>query len=186
MCTHFYDASVPVFVRYLERTSGLVSVAASHARATGRSPHEILEARLVSGMLPFQSQVEIAANFSLRTCFPLVGQAVPPYGEFPSTLEGLCARLARASAMVSALQPEQFEGAELRVVRDTAGQAALALSATEFLFQYALPNFFFHVSAAYAILRSLGACLGKEQFDGFHSYPPMSSNLMHHDSRRRN
>jgi hypothetical protein len=171
MTSHFYDATVPVFVRYLERVSGLVSAAEAHAQACGGNLQELLDARLAPGMLPFHAQVEIAANFSLRTCFPLVGQETPPYGTFPSTSDGLRARLARASAMVIALLPEQFEGAEQRVIRDLAGQAELRLPAAAFLFQYALPNFFFHVSAAYAILRGRGVSLGKEQFDGFHSYP---------------
>lgn len=171
MSAYLHEASVPVFLRYLERLAGLVGIAESHAEVCGLEFSEVLGARLAPDMLPFETQVQIAVNFVLRACFPLAGQAVPPYGEFPATFEGLRSRISRAVSLVRQLGPAQFEGAESRMVRDDAGQAVVCLPAPQFLFQYALPNFFFHVTAAYAILRSQGAVLGKEHFDGFHSYP---------------
>jgi uncharacterized protein len=170
MPAHLYQASVPVFMHYLERLEGLVNSAESYAICHSINASDLLAARLAPDMLPFELQVRIAANFALRACFPLVGQDVPPFGEFPATFQGLQAAITRIKALVSSLQPTQFNGAESRLVQDRAGQAIVSLPAAEFLLQYALPNFFFHMVAAYTILRSRGVVLGKNDFDGFHSY----------------
>ena len=169
-----YEASVPVYLRYLERLRGLVDAAESHARSRGLEAKELLSARLALDMHPFEMQVLIAANFALRACFPLAGQAIPPFGEFPPTFDGLRSRIAHVVALLRTLQPRQFEGGESRVVESKAGNAPVSLNAAEFLLHYALPNFYFHVTAAYAILRSRGVAIGKQQFDGFHSYEPQT------------
>ena len=168
MSANLYETSVPVFLRYLERLSGLVSIAESYAAANSL---DLLQARLASDMLPFERQVQVAANFALRTCFPLASQAVPPYGDFPATYEGLQSGISRVKTLLLSLQASQFASAESRVIHDGAGRAMVSLPGAEFLSQYALPNFYFHLVTAYAILRNQGAPLGKEHFDGFHSYP---------------
>ena len=165
-----YEASIPVFLRYLERLAGLVDAAESHVRSHRIEAEELLSARLAPDMLPFETQVRIAANFALRACFPLAGQDVPPYGEFEVSFAGLRACIARAAHQVSSLEPALFEGSESRILESKAGDARVTLPAAEFLFQYALPNFFFHLTAAYSILRSRGVAIGKADFDGFHSY----------------
>jgi len=175
--THFlYSASVPVFLRYLERLAALVDTAEAHAQAQGMAAAQMLQARLAPDMHPFASQVEIAANFTLRACYPLAGRDVPPYGAPSTSINALRARIAHAAALLRDLQPAHFENSAARQLHSAAGNAVVSLPATEFLFQYALPNFFFHVTAAYAILRSTGVAVGKEDFDGFHSYPPENSN----------
>jgi hypothetical protein len=171
MSSHLYQASVPVFLRYLERLRGLVDIAQAHALNHGLDPTELLAARLAPDMMPLEMQVQVAANFALRASYPLAGQTIPPYGDFPATFDGLRARIAYVTDLISSLQPTQFEKADLRVLHSRAGQADVELPAAEFLFQYTLPNFFFHVTAAYSILRSLGVAVGKADFDGFHSYP---------------
>ncbi|MDN3920729.1 DUF1993 domain-containing protein [Roseateles violae] len=162
-----YESSVPVFLRYLPRLAGLVDKA---AEAAAGDAAVLLAARLAPDMLPFESQVQIAAHFALRACFPLAGQPVPDFGEFPSGFDGLRDRIARAIALLQDLAPAQFEAGPDRLLRERAGQAELALPAVEFLHHYALPNFFFHLSCAYAILRARGLALGKQDFDGFHRY----------------
>ncbi|WP_341887251.1 DUF1993 domain-containing protein [Variovorax sp. YR752] len=170
----FHAASVPVFLSYLERLRHLVDAAEAFAVRRGDAAPEWLEARLAADMLPFEQQVSIAAHFALRACFPLAGLPVPPYGDFPATFDGLRQRIARVVELLGALDPAQFEGAGSRVAHSTAGHAQVALPAAQFLLQYALPNFFFHLTTAYAILRQRGVALGKQDFDGFHSYaaPP--------------
>jgi uncharacterized protein len=174
MTTLLYDASVPVFLRYLERLECFVDAAEAFARASARdrqaSIDELLAARLEPDMLPFEQQVLIATNFSLRACFPLADEPIPPDGEFPATAAGLRARAHRAAALLRSLPPARFDDAQARVLESRAGLALVRLPAAQFLFEYALPNFFFHVTAAYAILRSQGVPLGKEDFDGFHAY----------------
>ncbi len=172
MSVWLYEASVPVFLRYLDRLRGLIDAAEAHAESHHLTEPELLGARLAASMHPFESQVTIAAGFALRACFPLAGQAIPASGEFPATISGLRARVAHVVALLNTLAPAQFEHGEPRMLHSQAGNALVSLPAPEFLFQYALPNFFFHLTSAYAILRSLGLPLGKEQFDGFHRYPP--------------
>ena len=165
-----YEASVPVFLRYLERLGGLVDAAEACAAQGGRAADDVLAARLAPDMLPFATQVEIAANFGLRACFPLAGLPVPPYGEFAPGFDGLRARIGHVAGLLRALPPDRYAGAASRTLESRAGEALVSLPASEFLFQYALPNFLFHVTTAYAILRSLGVPLGKRDYDGFHAY----------------
>jgi hypothetical protein len=171
MPSFFYSASVPVLVRYLDRLTELVDLAEKHTEIYGLAAEEALDARISNEMFPFEVQVRIAANFALRASFPLTGKAVPHVEEFPASFAGLRSRISRSASLVRELQCNEFEIAETRTVQDVAGHAVVSLPAAEFLLQYALPNFFFHISVAYAILRKLGIAVGKQHFDGFHSYP---------------
>jgi len=165
-----HAASVPVFLRYLERLQHLVDAAEAAAADRGYAAADWLGARLAPDMLPFEQQVGIAAHFALRASHPLAGLAVPPYGDFPASFDGLRQRIARVAGLIGVLDPAPFEAAESRTLESQAGQALVRLPAPEFLLQYALPNFFFHLSCAYAILRQRGVALGKQDFDGFHAY----------------
>jgi hypothetical protein len=169
-----HDASVPVFLRYLERLRGLVLAAQSFAQADGRAPDELLAARLAPDMLPFATQVLIACNFTLRACFPLAGRDVPPDAAFPATVAGLLERIEHTRVLLESLDPAAFEAGGSRLLESRAGEAQVALAAPAFLTQYAAPNYFFHVAIAYAILRSRGVPLGKASFDGWHAYPEAS------------
>ncbi len=172
MSVSLYYASIPVFLRYLERVDGLVAAAESHANSHRVDVADLLRASIAPDMLPFGTQVEIACNFALRACFPLAGKPVPPYGEFPATAQGLHLRIAYVVGLLQTIHAAEFEGRETAVLQSQAGNALVALQAPAFLLQYALPNFFFHVTTAYAILRGQGVAVGKEHFDGFHAYEP--------------
>lgn len=170
MSIGLHEASIPVFRRYLERLAGLIDTTEAHARRQGIAATELLNARLAADMLPFETQVRIAANFALRASFPLAGHELPSYGEYAVSFDGLRQCITRAIGLIDALKVSDFEGSESRMLESRAGDALVTLRAPEFLFQYALPNFFFHLTTAYAILRSRGVAVGKEDFDGFHSY----------------
>ena len=120
-------------------------------------------------MLPFAVQVEVAANFAVRACAPLAGREERDSGQFAPTYAGLRERIDYVLGFLGALAPEQFT--EGGLISDPAGEAIVTLPAREFLLQYALPNFFFHLTSAYAILRQGGVRIGKADFDGFHVYP---------------
>ena len=90
---------------------------------------------------------------------------------FTRYLQNLRARIDHVLAFLDALSPRQFAGAEERVIVDRAGNADVSLPGRRFLCEYALPNFFFHLSTAYGILRQAGLPIGKSDFDGFHTYP---------------
>jgi hypothetical protein len=149
-----YRASVPVFRHYLSRVSDIVAVAGPDA----------LDARIADSF-PARQQFATAAGFSLRVACPLAGREVP---DLP---QGLGPRLAVARALLGAMTPAEFEGAEMRVIRHRAGFADLEQSGSDFLYLFGLPNFFFHLTMGYAALRAAGVPLGKADFDGFHSYP---------------
>jgi hypothetical protein len=159
---HRHTGSVPVFLRYLHRLQRFVDI------AEAADDTAVLGAALIPGMLPFAVQVEVASNFALRACFPLAGRPVPPYGDFPDTFDGLRQRLARTRDLVAALPAAAFT--HNAAITDQAGRTAVTLPPDEFLFQYALPNFFFHTGAAYHILRQRGLPVGKADFDGYHVY----------------
>ena len=150
-----YQASVPVFRHYLSRISGMVEAVGPEALNTQ-----------IADAFPASQQFSTAAGFALRIACPLAGREVP---DLP---QALGPRLAVARAMLGAMAPTDFDGAETRVIRHRAGFAELEQTGADFLHLYGLPNFFFHLSMGYAGLRLAGVPLGKADFDGFHSYPP--------------
>lgn len=149
-----YLASVPVFRHYLTQMSGMVE----------RAGREAMAARIADSF-PASQQFATAAGFALRVACPLAGRDVP---DLP---QALGPRLAVARALLGAMKPAEFEGAEQRIIRHRAGLADLEQTGAEFLHLYGLPNFFFHLTMGYAALRQAGVPLGKADFDGFHSYP---------------
>jgi hypothetical protein len=165
-----FEASVPVFTRYLRQLAGLVAQAEHYARLHALEPQTVLQARLAPDMLPFAVQVEIAVNFVFRACAPLAGKPLAPLGEHRASFAALQTRIAQAQLFLTTLTPADMQGSEDRFITDPAGQAEVTLEGTAFLLQYALPNFFFHVTTAYAVLRHLGVPLSKAQFDGWHVY----------------
>lgn len=164
-----YQATVVVFQAWLPRLQHMLQRAAGHLQSSGQDEVQLLQLRLAPDMLPLVVQVEIAANFALRTCFPLAGLPVPPYGDYPPTLTGLQQRLDGALQQIAALPLPPFAHAT-RCVHDQAGRAPIELPASDFVYLYAMPNFFFHVSISYALLRQWGLPLSKGDFDGLHRY----------------
>jgi hypothetical protein len=149
-----YRASVLVFRHYLARVAAMVEKAGPEA----------LDARIADAF-PAGQQFATAAGFSLRIACPLAGRDVP---DLPHALGP---RLAVARAMLGAMKPADFAGAESRIIRHHAGFAVLEQTGADFLHLYGMPNFFFHLTMGYAALRAAGVPLGKADFDGFHSYP---------------
>ncbi len=166
MSEFLYHASVPVFERYLRQLRALLDKAESHPDAQA-----LLTARIAPTMLAFAVQVEVTANFAVRACAPLAGRPERDSGEFAPTYAGLRERIDHVLGFLGALTPGQFDGAAKRRISDPAGEAIVTLPGREFLLEYALPNFFFHMTCAYAILRQGGVRIGKADFDGFHLYP---------------
>jgi hypothetical protein len=167
-----YVAAVPVFLRALQRLRAWLTLAESHAAQGAIAIDAAMRTRPAADMLPFGVQAQIVVNFTLRAGFPLAGLPHPGYGEFPDDPDGLRARIARAEALLQWLDPQAFAGAEDRTIADRAGEAEVRLPGERFLRDYALPNLYFHLVAAYIALRGVGVPLGKADFDGFHVYRP--------------
>lgn len=165
MDSFLYNASVPVFSRYLDNLRTILALAAAHPQGDA-----MLLARIAPDMNPLVTQAEIAANFAVRCCAPLAGRPERDSGKYPATYAGLRERIDAVLAYLDRLQERDFEGAATRSIVDRAGQAEVELPGARFVSEYALPNFFFHLSMAYAILRQAGLAIGKSDFDGFHVY----------------
>lgn len=159
-----YDASVPVFLHYLDRSRLILD------RTGGRA--EFLEARLAPDMFSAAQQFASAAGFALRGSFPLIGLPVPGFPSAAMDLDGLMARIGFAEERLRGLERADFEGCEDRTVSHIAGFADLNQSAPDYLHRFAAPNFFFHMSMGFAVLRQAGLEIGKADFDGQHDYPP--------------
>lgn len=151
-----YHASVPVFRDYLGRVARI-------AEAAGP---DLLARAAIADAFPAGQQFAIAAGFALRGACPLAGR------DIPGLPAALAPRLAVARAMLGAMQPAEFAGAEHRRIRHTAGEAELEQPAADYLHGFAMPNFLFHVTMGYAALRAAGMPLGKADFDGLHRYAP--------------
>ena len=165
-----YGASVPVFARYLGQLASMLSLAETFAAKRHMDPQSVLQARLSPSMYPFAMQVEIAANFSVRACAPLAGLEVPSFGEHRESFAALKEHVARTLEFLATLSPSQMVGSEGSRFSSQAGVGSVSLEGPVFLLQYALPNFLFHVTTAYAILRHIGVGLSKANYDGFHVY----------------
>ncbi|MCX7278212.1 MAG: DUF1993 domain-containing protein [Burkholderiales bacterium] len=165
-----YAASVPVCQRYLGQLAHMLNLAEAHAARQALDVPNLLQARLAPDMLPLALQVDIAAHFALRACAPLAGLDVPDFGEDSHSFEQLQTRIRHNQAFLDTLTPELMEDGAQRSCSSQAGKALVTLPGDTFLSQYALPNFFFHLSCTYAILRQQGVPLGKADFDGWHLY----------------
>ncbi|MDW5418005.1 DUF1993 domain-containing protein [Iodobacter sp. CM08] len=163
MTLSMYSSSVPVLQRYLQQLTQLLS------------QHEVqplLDARLVIDMHPLANQIYYVASFARRIASAL-SQQTPPNIVDQRDLAGLQQQIATTLQWLATLDEAQFTGSELRIITgpaSQAGQATLTLAGQQFLQHYALPNFFFHFSMVYALLRQAGFAIGKADFDGFHHY----------------
>ena len=156
-----YAASVPVFLHYIARMQALA------ARATDAN----LQARLAEGMFTCGQQMATAAGFALRVAFPLAGRAAPKMAMHGVDRAGLAQSFADVTAALGALDPQNFAGAEGRVISHRAGFADLRQSGGDFLHLFGMPNFIFHTAMGFAVLRAGGLDIGKADFDGLHDYP---------------
>lgn len=167
----FHAVSVPVLLRYLARLDTMLDALAAFARRAGRSEGELLATALADDMFDLRRQVLIAANFSMRALAPVAPALARLERAEGETLSDLRARIGERMAALEALDPASIDAAEGMIVSERAGEAIVEADALTFVTQYALPNFFFHLMTAYAIMRRIGVPLGKADFDGFHTYP---------------
>jgi hypothetical protein len=162
-----WRATVPVFLGVLERMEA--ELARAEARL-GEGMAAALGQRPSAGMMPAERQVATAVQFTLRIAFPLAGERVPEL-RGPLDPAGLRARMAAAREHLQGLDPKSFLAAETRVVTVQAGFAVLELPGEAYLYEFGLPNLYFHHAMAHVALKQAGVPLGKADFDGKHDYP---------------
>lgn len=162
----FHRACVGSGLRALDRISHLIGVVRGAA-----DPARVLGARPCADMFTAAEQIDIAIGFTLRLAMPPAGCAVPEMGRGDLTVAGLEAHVGAARKLLKNLALSDYAGAGQRRVRHRAGFADLDQAGQDYIFDFALPNLAFHVTAAYLALKGAGLALGKADFDGVHSYP---------------
>ena len=161
-----HQASVGVFARALGNLSAILKKAEAHAEAKGVDPAVVLGSRLALDMLPLSRQIQIACDAAKRSAARLAAVEPPSHPDTETSFAEFQARIATTIAYLETLKPEQFEGAAERTVTLPLPGGELKFDGASFLTGFALPNFFFHVTTAYAILRHNGVEIGKMDFLG--------------------
>ncbi len=166
MTISMYATSVPVFKQLLSSMSVNLDKAAAHAVEKKIDPNALLQARLFPDMFPLLRQVLIAADFAKGACARLAGVDVPKYEDIEQTFADLQARIAKTLAFIDTLSADQIDGSEAREITTSSGPNSKTFIGQTYLVHYALPQFFFHATTAYAILRHNGVEIGKRDFMG--------------------
>ena len=167
MTVSMYDASVPVIKQMLASLSELLAKAEAHAAEKKIEPAALLQARLFPDMFPLARQVQIACDFAKSIPSRLAGIEVPAYDDTEQTFEQLQARIAKTLALIDGIDPASFAGSEtLQIVLRPGTPKERTISGQSYLFNYGLPQFFFHVTTAYALLRHNGVEVGKKDYMG--------------------
>ena len=166
MSVSLYDVSIPVFTLSLNNLVAILDKAASYAADKKVDPKVLAGARLIIDMLPLSSQIQIACDAAKGAAARLAGIEVPKHEDTEATLAELKARVAKTLDFIKTIKPEQLQGAETREIVIQFPQGSLKFTGINYLTNFALPNFFFHVTMAYALLRKNGVDLGKRDFLG--------------------
>ena len=166
MTTSLYQASVPVFQRMLGNLQAILEKAAAHAQAKKIDESVLLNSRLYPDMLAMGRQVQIAADFAKGACSRLAGQDVPKYEDSEKTFAELIARIDKTLAHIATFKPAQIDGQEDRDITISIAGNPMVFKGQNYLLHQAIPNFYFHVTTAYAILRHNGVEIGKRDFIG--------------------
>jgi len=163
MQNQYYDFSVPIFIRMLGGLKNVIEKARPIAEKTAGGEEAFLAKALAPDMFPFARQVQIACDNAKGAAARLAGVEIPKHDDTEITFLELEARIDKTIAFLNTLTPAQFENAGSIKVELPYFPGKHMLG-DGYLKQYALPNFFFHVATAYAIVRSLGGELGKPDY----------------------
>ncbi|WP_116368109.1 DUF1993 domain-containing protein [Parahaliea mediterranea] len=174
MSNPMYRSTAPVFTHQLKNLSNLLKVAAGDAKARGIAPEVILNARLAPDMLPLVRQVQIATDHAKGCCARLAGLESPVFADSEASFAELQARIKKTLAFIRGIKPALYDGSDSRDITLKLPFGELRFSGEDYLNGWVLPNFYFHYTTAYAILRHNGAGVGKREFLG--SVPGMGVN----------
>ncbi len=167
MTSPMYSHCVPVLKQMLTALKSILARADAHVAAKSIEPEALLRARLFPDMFPLIKQVQIAADFARGIAARLAGVEVPVFEGKEQSFADLDALLDQTLAFIDGLAAVQFEGSEVKEVVLRPGTAKeKRLSGQAYLSNYGLPQFFFHVTTTYALLRHNGLDIGKRDFMG--------------------
>ena len=166
MTISMYQASAPIFVQFLTSLSAVLDKAAAHCEAKKIDPKVLLETRLYPDMFPLVRQVRAATDHAINACGRLAGAELPALANTEASIPELKERIATTVAFIKGLEPAQIDGSEDKeiVIKFPSGERRF--TGQSLLLNQSLPNFFFHATTAYDILRHGGVELGKRDFMG--------------------
>lgn len=164
MSLTMYEASVPVFVRMLENLSAVLKKGEAFAAEQGVNESTLTEARLAEDMFPLVKQIQIASDAAKGAGARLAGVEIPSFEDSEVTFADMQARIAKTIGFLKTVTPEQMDGSATKDVVVKMKTGELNFSGRDYLLTFAFPNFFFHVTTAYDILRHKGVQLGKNDF----------------------
>jgi hypothetical protein len=166
MSLTMYQASIPVFIRMLGNLSSILDKAAAHAEARKIDQAVFINARLAPDMFPFNRQIQIATDMVKGCAARLAGIEVPGYEDNETAFSDLQARIAKTAAFLQSVSEEQINGSEEREVMLKLRDREIHFLGQPYLLNFVLPNFYFHITVAYSILRHNGVEIGKMDFIG--------------------
>jgi hypothetical protein len=159
-----YQASIPVFSHQLAAMGKILAKAEAHAEARKFDQKALIQARLFPDMLPLPSQIQIASDAAKGAVARLAGIEVPSWEDNETTLQQLAERCAKTEKYLATFKPEQIDGSEEREVTLKLGGNSVPFKGQQYLLGFAIPNFYFHITTAYALLRHCGVEIGKRDF----------------------
>jgi hypothetical protein len=166
MSLSMYQASIPAFVQMLNNLSAILDKAEAHARNCKIDPEVLINCRLFPDMHPLVRQIQIAADLAKGAAARLAGVEVPKHDDTEKTFADLKARLAKTLAFVQSFKSSDIDCSEDRDIRLTLGEHTMSFKGQPYLVHFVMPNFYFHCTTAYDILRHCGVELGKRDFIG--------------------
>jgi len=166
MSVSLYEASIPTFLLTLGNLQKILEKAVAHAEARKFDPNVFASMRLYPDMLPLARQVQIASDSAKGAAARLTGTEPPKFEDTETTMAELIARVVKTIDYLEGFKPQQFEGDDNRVITIKTPRTSFNFKAADFVRHWALPNFFFHVTTAYALLRHGGVEIGKADFLG--------------------
>jgi hypothetical protein len=167
MTISMYKASAPIFVQFLTGLSAVLDKAAAHAEAKKIDPEVLLNARLYPDMYPLARQVREATNHAARACGSVAGARLPTFPNNEASIAELQERITNTIDFIKGLTPAQIDGTDDKeiTIKFPSG-AERKFTGQAFLLNFSLPNFYFHYTTAYDILRHCGVELAKRDFMG--------------------
>lgn len=164
MTISLYSISIPVFERMLKNLLAILAKTEVNAAERKIKPEVLVNARLAPDMYPLAFQVQSATNRTKFFVARVTGTEAPSWPDTEQTFEELKARISKALALLAAVKPAELDGSEDKLVSLKVRGEDMQVKALDYLLFNVMPNFYFHVTTAYAILRHNGVPLGKRDF----------------------
>jgi len=166
MTLSMYQASIPVIVHALNNLTVILKKGEAFATAKKIEPSVLINARLAPDMFPLSRQVQIATDVVKGGAARLAGVEIPSYADTESSFAELYERINKTITFLNGFKPAQIDGSEDKAISLKVGGNDLAFTGQQYLLHFVLPNLFFHITTAYAILRHNGVDVGKKDFLG--------------------